>query len=115
MSKPLPVLEIAGDPSTEGGEGQSLVKGAQIPLKAIALSVKPGADVGTITVGGQVRTAGDNVITVEIDGNVGRIDVTGGIAASGSNSDAVHVRGDVAALDAITVHAPNGHGIVETT
>ena len=46
VSKPLPILEISGDLSTDGGEGQSLVKGVQMSLKAIALSVKPGAEVG---------------------------------------------------------------------
>jgi hypothetical protein len=74
VSKPLPNLEISGDLTTDGGEGQSLVKGVQVSLKAIALSIKPGADVGAIRVGGQVRTAGDNVISVEIDGDVGQID-----------------------------------------
>ncbi len=52
MSKALPVLEISGDLTTEGGEGQSLVKGVQESLKAIALSIKPGGNIGTITIGG---------------------------------------------------------------
>ena len=52
VSKPLPLLEISGDLTTEGGEGQSLVKGVQVSLKAIALSIKPGAEVGSIIVGG---------------------------------------------------------------
>ena len=115
VSKPLGTLEISGDLTTEGGEGQSLVKGVQIVLKAIALSVKPGADVGTIAIGGRVSTAGDNVIAVEIDGSVGSLAVAGGIAATGSGSDAVHVRGDVPGLDQITLSAPNGQALVRLT
>ena len=111
VSKPLPVLEISGDLSTEGGEGQSLVKKVQVSLKAIALSVKPGGDVGSIAVGGQVRTAGDNVVTVEA-GEVGRIAVGGGITAEGTNSDAVHVRGEVLGLEAIAIHAHNGQDLL---
>ena len=66
-------------------------------LKAIALSIKPGAEVGSISVGGQVRTAGDNVITVEIDGDVGQITIAGGVITNGNNSDAIHTRDDVPA------------------
>ncbi len=92
--------------STDGGEGQSLVKGVQMSLKAIALSVKPGGEVGAITVGGQVRTAGKNVISVELDGLVDRIAIAGGVIAEGAGSDGIHVRGDVPGLDAINVHGP---------
>ena len=112
--QPLPILEISGDLTTEGGEGQSLVKGVQVSLKAIALSIKPGADVGTINVGGQVRTTGDNVITVEIDGIVGQIEIAGGVVADGTNSDAIHVRGDIAGLDGLSAHAANGEALVRT-
>ena len=114
VSKPLPILEISGDLSTDGGEGQSLVKGVQMSLKAIALSVKPGAKVSSVTVGGQVRTAGNNVISVELDGDVDRIDIAGGVIANGANSDGIHVRGDVPGLDAINVHAAHGHEVVRT-
>ena len=114
VSKPLPILEISGDLITEGGEGQSLVKGVQVSLKAIALSIKPGADVGTITIGGQVRTSGDNVITVEIDGDVGRIDLAGGVVTEGSNSDAIHSRGKVPGLDEVSIQTTNGQDLVLT-
>jgi hypothetical protein len=112
VSRPLPVLEIAGDLTTTGGEGHSLVKGVQVALKAIALSVKPGGDVGTIAVGGQVRTTGDDVISVEIDGVVGRIDVSGGVVAAGARSDAVHVRGEISGLEELEVQAARGRAIV---
>ena len=114
VSKPLPTLEISGDLTTEGGEGQSLVKGVQVSLKAIALSIKPGADVGTITVGGQVRTSGDNVITVEIDGNVGQVEIAGGVVAEGNDSDAIHTRGMVSGLTDVSIKTAKGQDIVQT-
>jgi hypothetical protein len=114
VSRPLPVLEIAGDLTTAGGEGRSLVKGVQVVLKAIALSVKPGGEVGAIAVGGQVRTSGDDVISVEIEGAVGRFDVSGGVVATGARSDAVHARGEVCGLDELEVSAASGRAIVRT-
>jgi hypothetical protein len=114
VSRPLPALEIAGDLTTSGGEGRSLVRGVQVVLKAIALSVKPGGEVGAIAVGGQVRTTGDDVISVEIEGAVGRIDVFGGIVATGARSDAVHARGEIPGLDELEVSAASGRAIVRT-
>jgi hypothetical protein len=72
VSRLLPVLEIKGELSTEGGEGMSLVKGVQMTLKAIALSVEPGGSVGKVTIGGELRTTGAN-----------RADETTGHAPSG--------------------------------
>ena len=114
VSKPLPLLEISGDLTTEGGEGQSLVKGVQVSLKAIALSIKPGAEVGSIIVGGQVRTSGDNMITVELDGDVGQIEIAGGVAAQGKHSDAVHARGAIPGLADVSIKTANGLDIVQT-
>ena len=73
VSRPLPVLETAGDLTTDGGEGRSLVKGVQVTLQAIALSVKPGGSIGRLTIGGQVRTAAADVPSIEIEGEVGAI------------------------------------------
>lgn len=115
VSKPMSILEIAGDLTTEGGEAQSLVRGVQMPLKAIALSVKPEGKVDTITVGGRIQTSGNNVDTVEIEGRVGQISVAGGIIATGRDSDAIHVNGDVPGLDRIVTEARNGEAIVHTS
>jgi hypothetical protein len=115
VSKPLPILEISGDLTTEDGEGESLVKGVQVSLKAIALSIKPGAEVGTIRVGGQVRTAGDNVITAEIDGDVGHIQIVGGVVADGNGSDAIHTRGMFPGLTEVTSKTANGQNMVQIT
>lgn len=58
VSKDLPILTISGDLTTEGGEGTSLVKGVQVVLQAIALSIKPGGRIGSATVGGKIATDG---------------------------------------------------------
>ena len=114
VSKPLSVLEIAGALTTDGGEGQSLVKGVQVALKAIALSVKPGGIVGSVIIGGNVRTAGDDVTTIEIDGQVDQIQVGGAVAADGHNSDAIHLRGDSLDLSGLDVTAAHGQTVVHT-
>ena len=109
VSKPLPVLEIRGDLSTEGGEGMSLVKGVQTTLKAIALSVKPGGSVGRVTIGGELRTTGADVVTLEVEGEIGEIAVAGGIFATGHGSDAVHLTGrDIGGLDKVEIGAADG-------
>ena len=112
ISKPLDKLAVTGDVATSGGEGLSLVKGVQVVLKAVALSIKPGGEVGTISIGGQLRTSGDNVTTVEIGGGVERLDVAGGIRATGKGSDALHVKGDVPGLEAIEISAVDGQEVV---
>ncbi|KAA0024083.1 hypothetical protein [Antrihabitans cavernicola] len=111
VSKELPKLEIAGDLTTDGGEGQSLVKGVQMTLKAIALSVKPGGHIGTVSVGGQIKTKGDDVVTVEIEGNIDTLTVAGGISAEGKGSDAVHLTGELD-LSGVNVTAADGKDIV---
>ena len=112
VSKPLPVLEIKGDLSTEGGEGMSLVKGVQMTLKAVALSVKPGGSVGRVTIGGGLRTSGADVVTLEVEGEIDEIEVAGGISAAGRGSDAVHLRGGpIRGLDAVEISAAAGERI----
>lgn len=107
VSKPLPTLEISGDLTTAGDEGLSLVRGRQVPLKAIALSVMSGGRLDTIDIGGRVHTAGDNVVSVEIIGRVDRIAVAGGISAQGRGSDAVHTppqRPDFSGIEITSAH-----------
>jgi hypothetical protein len=77
VSKALPTLGIAGNLATDGGEGKSLVKGVQVSLKAIALSVKAGGYIGSVDIGG------DDVITVETKGSL-----TGSSSAAGSGPKA---------------------------
>lgn len=116
VSKPLGVLEIRGDLRTEGGEGMSLVKGVQMTLKAIALSVKPGGSVGRVAIGGELRTSGAEVVTLEVEGEIAEIEVAGGISATGTGSDAVHLRdGSIRGLDALAITACGGERIVTSS
>jgi hypothetical protein len=114
VSEELPILEIAGDLTTSGNEGQSLVKGVQVTLKAIALSVQAGAHVGSVHVGGQVRTRGDDVLTVEIAGRLDRLDVAGGIIAEGRRSDGVHLGVHGPDLAELAVSTRGGTPVVRT-
>ncbi|CAL9656775.1 hypothetical protein [Streptomyces sp. enrichment culture] len=44
----------------------SLVRGMQVELAAVALSVKQGGRIGTAMVDGRIATSGDHLTTVEI-------------------------------------------------
>lgn len=112
VSKPLGTLSVAGDVTTTGGEGMSLVKGVQMPLKAVALSIKPGAEVESIVIGGRLATEGDNVTTLEIEGTVSALSVAGGIRAAGQGSDAAHVGAGAPDLASIEIAAADGEGLV---
>ena len=115
VSRELPKLSVAGDVTTVGGEGDSLVKGKVLKLKASALSVKAGGKVGQLSVGGSLRTTGDNVVTMEVEGGIGDIEVAGGIHAEGRHSDAVNIAGGKVDLGAVDVEARDGervtHGV----
>jgi hypothetical protein len=104
VSKDLPVLEVVDDITTAGGAGQSLVRGIQVRLRAIAVSVEAGGRIGRLAAGGSLRTAGDDVITVEAAGVIGEL-TAGEIVARGVGSDAVRVSGSgsVGGLDAVRV------------
>ncbi|WP_146070242.1 hypothetical protein [Arthrobacter sp. GMC3] len=89
VSRDLPVLRIRGDLRTEGGTGESLVKGVLLPLSAIALSVKPGGRIGTLNVGGDVRTEGPSVPAMDLEGALDSVTVGGTVSALGAKSDVV--------------------------
>ena len=112
LSRPLPKLTITKDLSTEGGEGLSLVKGVQMTLKAIALSIKPGGALGELHVGGSIRTSGDDIVSVELADTVGSWDIAGGIVAQGQGSDGVHYSGKGAAPTGVTVTSEQGKDVV---
>lgn len=114
VSKPLGSILVSGDVTTRGGEGLSLVKGVQVPLKAAAISVKAGGDIGRVQIDGRLATSGDAVTTLEVDGHIGELSVTGGITATGQGSDAVRLGGNGPSLDGITVTSAHGRGIVRT-
>lgn len=108
VSKPMGRLEVRGDVTTSGGEGLRLVKGVQMVLKAIALSVKAGGRVEQIEIGGAVATTRDDVVSVEIEGDVAALAVAGGIRASGHHSDAIHAGAGAPDLSGIETTAENG-------
>ncbi|MGA7204393.1 MAG: hypothetical protein WBX27_07170 [Specibacter sp.] len=89
VSRDLPVLTIRGDLRTEGGTGESLVKGVLLPLAAIALSIKPGGRIGSASIGGDVRTEGAGVPAMELEGALDSITVSGKVTALGGESDVV--------------------------
>jgi hypothetical protein len=107
VSKDLPILEVVDDITTTGGAGQSLVRGVQVPRRAVAVSVEAGGRIGRLAVGGSLRTEGDDVVTLEAAGIVGEL-TAGEIAARGVGSDAVFVSGSgsVGGLDSVTVTGP---------
>ena len=104
LSRPLPKLTIAKDLSIEGGGGLSLVKGVQMTLKTIALSIKPGGALGELHVGGSIRTSGDDIVSVELADKVGNWDVQGRIVATGKDSDGVHYSGEGAAPSGVAAN-----------
>jgi hypothetical protein len=107
VSKDLPVLEVVDDITTAGGAGQSLVRGAQVRLRAIAVSVEAGGRIGRLAVGGSLRTDGDDVVTLEAAGTVDELTARE-IVARGVGSDAVRMggSGSVGGLDSVTVTGP---------
>lgn len=113
LSRLLRKLTMMKDLSTEGGEGLSLVKGVQMTLKAIALSIKPGGSLDELHVGGAISTSGDDVVSFELADRVGSWDVPGGILAKGNGSDGVHYTGDGSAPTGVTVTGEQGNHTVE--
>lgn len=101
VSKPMGTLRVDGDVSTTGGEGLSLVKGVQLVLKAVALSIKPGGSIESVEIGGALSTSGDDVVTLEVAGPIGAISVRGGVHATGAGSETVTASVDVPALEGL--------------
>jgi hypothetical protein len=108
VGKPLGELVVHHDVETSGGQGTSLVKGVQTTLKAIAFSVKAGGVIASVTVGGSLRTRGEDVVTFEVDEGA-RIDaftIGGDIEALGRGSAATEIEGTVGGLADVTVVEP---------
>jgi hypothetical protein len=112
VSKDLPALDIVGSVTTFGGRGTSLVRGRQVQLSAIAVSVQSTGRIGRLSVGGSLSTHGDDVVTLDVDGTIGALKVQQGITAAGMGSDAVRLTGEVAGLDEVHVTAAHGQDIV---
>lgn len=107
ISKPMGRLAVDGDVATSGGEGLSLVKGVQMTLKAIALSITAGGSVDALAIGGKLASGGTNVVTLEVEGRSGEVSITGGVEATGTGSVAVSIGDDAAVdLDGIDIRSP---------
>jgi hypothetical protein len=86
-----------------------------VQLKTIALSVKPGGQIGALKVQGRIHTAGDDVVSVEIEGNLDQLTLAGGISAARIGSDAVHAGGGGPDFTDITLTSEHGKTLVHTT
>ncbi|WP_447642594.1 MULTISPECIES: hypothetical protein [Chitinophagaceae] len=88
LSKKIGTLTVAGNVTTHGSLGSSLVKGEYFELPAYGLSIKDGGEAESITIGGNIETYGDNVVSyvVEKGGKVDNLSVGGKILAEGKNS-----------------------------
>lgn len=88
ISKKIGSIAVRKNITTYGGIGNSLVKGVNVQLPASALSIKDGGEVESISIGGNVQTFGDNIVTytVENGGVVHSLVVKGAVTAGGHNS-----------------------------
>jgi hypothetical protein len=115
VSKDLPDLDITGSVTTHGGPGTSLVRGVQVQLSAIAVSIQPAGRIGRLPVGGSLTTHGDDVVTLDVEGALDFLKVQQGITATGAGSDAVRLTGEARGIDEVTVIATHGQRIVRRT
>jgi hypothetical protein len=115
VSKDLPDLDITGSVTTHGGPGTSLVRGVQVQLSAIAVSVQPTGRIGRLAVGGSLATHGDDVATLDVEGALDFLQVRQGITAAGVGSDAVRLTGEARGIDEVPVTAAHGQRIVRRT
>ncbi|MCI6573913.1 MAG: hypothetical protein PT944_04085 [Actinomycetaceae bacterium] len=98
VSKPMGSLEVTGDVRTTGAEGLSLVKGVQMPLQAIGVSIKPGGELTALTIGGVVATEGDHLVSFEVlEGAAVNALSVGGIEAHGTGSVTTKIEGTIPA------------------
>ncbi|MDY2941839.1 MAG: hypothetical protein SOS98_05920 [Varibaculum sp.] len=96
VSKPMGAIKVHGDVRTTGGEGTSLVKGVQMVLKAIGVSIKPGANLQSLEIDGTVATTGENLTSLEVleGAKIGSVKVAN-VQAAGVGSLPVNIAGEV--------------------
>jgi hypothetical protein len=111
ISRDLQRLTIQDDVTTHGGEGESLVKGKVLELKAYALSVLKNDHVGELSVGGALCTIGQGVVTLIVQGSIDSLKVHEGIHALGQDSDAVVIEGGNISLEGLDITAREGERI----
>jgi len=114
IGQPIGRLTVHNGIHTEGGTGDSLVRGVITRLSAHALSIQPGGRVDTVEVGGTLASSGANVAAVDVRGEVGTMHVAGGIHAAGEGADALHLEGGTLGLRDTNVRASAGAAITVT-
>lgn len=80
FSKPFGKIAVDGDIRTKGGEGDSLVRGKVVHMKAFAPSLKPGTSGDVFKVSGKVvaENAGINDLDFEAPASViGSFEING--------------------------------------
>ena len=111
IGQPIGRLIVHKGIHTEGGAGDSLVRGVITRLSAHALSIQPGGRVEAVEVGGTLSSTGAGVVAVDVRGEVGAMHVTGGIHAAGADADALSVEGGTLDLRDTQVSASGGAAI----
>lgn len=89
VSQPIGRLVIHRGIETFGLTGKSLVKGVVVTLSAIALSVKPGASIDAVKIGGGIITNGRGITPVELLGEIATLEVGGQIVGKGGGFDGI--------------------------
>jgi hypothetical protein len=83
VSRPVGEITVRQGVETFGGTGESLVKGVQTTLSAIAFSVKPGGSIERVEIAGGVRTHGPGVDALELHGRIGALSIAGAAEPAG--------------------------------
>lgn len=87
ISKAIGNLTVLGDVTTHGSIGNTLVKGKNVTLPAVALSIKEGGEVQEITINGNLITYGAKVASYEVNtGVVHAFNLGGEIITKGQDS-----------------------------
>jgi hypothetical protein len=87
ISQPAGAITVRRGIETFGGTGPSLVKGVIQQLSAIALSVKPGAQIESIEIRGGLKTHGSEVLPLELLGSIRRLSIEGGCSQKGLSTE----------------------------
>lgn len=91
VGQPIGRLTVHNGIRTEGGAGDSLVRGVITRLSAHALSIQPGGQVEAVEVAGALASSGPGVAAVDVRGEVATMHVAGGIHAAGEGADALRI------------------------
>ncbi|PWH05062.1 hypothetical protein DEO23_14780 [Brachybacterium endophyticum] len=113
ISHPLPTLSARGDIATEGGAGDCTMDDTQSARPGSALRLTQGGGIEVLEVGGQIRTAGDDVVSVDLGSAVGSWNVAGGVVASGARSRPVRRAPGIAAPAAGSFLAADGRDVID--